>query len=423
MKPQVANVSKIIIGAVAALLLIELLLHLVDLGALNVWSAQTTLGREIYHVRPQVGWTLKPNLDTRWVTRDGLEVPITTNSMGLRDGELHYPKPASTYRILLMGDSFAEALQLPLADIFPTTLESCLSARAGQPVEVINAGMSAYSVGDEYLFYQIEGQKFDPDLVLLSFFTEYLLLDLDRHADERLARIAGAYRFDTAGDELTQTWLSWASPDEPISKIDALLRVNSRIYQILWHPDAKFRVSAQDLSARLGDRLGLEASAQNQAMPLPPWHYFVFAANFPHNPQSPPLLLDRWRTFQVALEKFNAGAQANGDRLAVMIIPNKYQAHARFRDERILEWAAKYANLSSVNWDLENEPNQTLVGYLHQHNLPTLDLLPHFQAHDAAGGYSLYFDEDLHLNREGHYLTRDLLCNWLIETQLVPSPQ
>jgi hypothetical protein len=84
-----------------------------------------------------------------------------------------------------------------------------------------------------------------------------------------------------------------------------------------------------------------------------------------------------------------------------------------------VELAQQYSDLSQVRWNLEHEPNLTFGQYFQQQDVPTLDLLPYFQAHDANNGYSLYFNSDLHFNREGHYMTRDLLCDWLVDTQLV----
>lgn len=419
MKTTLFNWLKIVSGILAAILLLEIGLRAVDLGLLRIWSASSARGRQMYEVNPQIGWVLKPHLNIIWETRDGYETLVETNSRGLRDQEYDYQKTPGVYRILLLGDSFAEALQMPLADIFPTTVESCLSERLGRPVEVINAGMTAYSIGDEYLYYLNEGQKYDPDLVLISLFGEYSLLDLDRQDDQTMVKLAGAYRFDLVNNHLKKNWLSWTTPSESLSGVETFLRQYSRIYQILWHPDAKFRISAEDLTMRISASLGLKQAVAQQSATLPPWHYFVFADDFTHNPDTPPETLDRWRTFQSIFQEFHSVLTTDQRQIAVMVIPNKYQVHQRFREAKIINLADQYSDLGKLKWNLEKEPNHTFDQFFRQQNIPMLDLLPYFQAHDAHGGYSLYYDLDLHFNREGHYMVRDLSCNWLIDSKVI----
>lgn len=418
---HITNWLKIVSGIICALALLEIGLRVVDVDTLNVWNPHTVRGRELYQTHPQIGWVLKPNLRTSWEIRDGFDVEIETNAMGLRDTEHPYQKPDGVFRILLLGDSFAEALQLPLEDIFPTTLETCLNSRASRPVEVINAGMTAYSIGDNYRYYLVEGKKYQPDLVLVSLFTEYALLDLDRHDNQTMVQIAGSYRYDLENNRLKKTWVGWESPEQPIGPVETFLRKYSRIYKILWHPHAKLHQSLADLSGRIQARLSLAQSVAGTQVDTLPWHLYVFSEDFSHNPSAPPLLQDRWQVFQALFNRFHREVSADGRTMAVLVIPNKYQAHRRFREARIQELASTYSNLSDIRWDLEHEPDRTFTEFFRQSRIPALDLLPYFQAHDANNGYSLYYDIDLHLNREGHYMTRDLLCNWLVDNRLVPQ--
>ncbi|MBA3965437.1 MAG: hypothetical protein H0X47_06640 [Nitrospirales bacterium] len=49
------------------------------------------------------------------------------NSHGFRDYERTYEKPKDTFRILIFGDSYVEALQVPLEESFPALLEQKLN--------------------------------------------------------------------------------------------------------------------------------------------------------------------------------------------------------------------------------------------------------------------------------------------------------
>src|SRR4030095_10354965 len=59
---------------------------------------------------PLTGLSLRPNT-SGWYGKEG-HAYVTINSQGLRDRERPIEKPPSTYRILVLGDSYVEALQV-----------------------------------------------------------------------------------------------------------------------------------------------------------------------------------------------------------------------------------------------------------------------------------------------------------------------
>src|SRR5262249_45412558 len=63
---------------------------------------------------PVLGVKLIPNKHGRSVKPGLFDVPIEINSHGFRDREHSYDKPADIKRILILGDSYVEALQIPL---------------------------------------------------------------------------------------------------------------------------------------------------------------------------------------------------------------------------------------------------------------------------------------------------------------------
>src|SRR4029077_17238077 len=91
---------------------------------------------------------LPQNLSVWGMTRDGLtsHVPgvsvymnkfgqqITINAYGMRDREHDVEKPKGTYRILVLGDSFMEALQLRFDECFASLLERDLSTTTGKTI-------------------------------------------------------------------------------------------------------------------------------------------------------------------------------------------------------------------------------------------------------------------------------------------------
>jgi hypothetical protein len=107
------------------------------------------------------GWARGPDYVT-WVQ---------VNSKGLRGPEVDYAKPADTYRILVLGDSFTFAQQVPEQQTFAVQLgERLREARPDRRVETINAGTNSWSTAHEYAWLASEGYQYQPDLVLLMFY-------------------------------------------------------------------------------------------------------------------------------------------------------------------------------------------------------------------------------------------------------------
>lgn len=128
-----------------------------------------------YRPDPQLGWSLIPGAAGRW-TKEG-DAPVRISSAGLRDREHAVEKPPGVYRIAVLGDSCAEALQVPVEETFWSLLERQLpgcqtcTAFQGRRVEVINFGVSGYGTAQELLTLRDRAWRYAPDLVLLAFYS------------------------------------------------------------------------------------------------------------------------------------------------------------------------------------------------------------------------------------------------------------
>ena len=115
--------------------------------------------------------------DQRWGWRNvagwkatTLDQKLTINSQGLRDREYPYAKPAGTRRLLVLGDSFTWGYGVADDEIFTEVLERRFENNQLN-WEVLNTGVSGWSTDQEYLFLTDEGFRYQPDLVLLAFYT------------------------------------------------------------------------------------------------------------------------------------------------------------------------------------------------------------------------------------------------------------
>jgi hypothetical protein len=98
---------------------------------------------------------------------------VKVNSRGLRDREHALPKPSGVYRIAVLGDSYAEALQVGLEETFWWQLARRLEACGFQPgkrIEAVNFGVSGYGTAQQLVTLRLRAWDYAPDLVLLAFF-------------------------------------------------------------------------------------------------------------------------------------------------------------------------------------------------------------------------------------------------------------
>ena len=118
------------------------------------------------------GFALQPGVEGYYQREGGSYVRI--NSDGLRDREHSKAKPADTVRIAVLGDSFTEAMHVPMEQTFWWLLERKLqecNAFPGKQVEVINFGVSGYGTVQELLRLRQKVWDYSPDLVILAFTT------------------------------------------------------------------------------------------------------------------------------------------------------------------------------------------------------------------------------------------------------------
>lgn len=126
--------------------------------------------RDFYQFDPVLGWNKKVKQERVNKTEEFYAVE-RTNGKGIRGPDYEYTKSRNEYRILILGDSFAEGYTVAFQDLFSEVLKAKLnSLNDGTYYEVINAGTVGYSTDQELLFFQHEGYKYHPDLVVLMFY-------------------------------------------------------------------------------------------------------------------------------------------------------------------------------------------------------------------------------------------------------------
>lgn len=127
--------------------------------------------RPIFYIYDHdTGWTLNPGA-AGWQRQEGTAW-LAINREGLRGPEISVRKPPGTVRIAVLGDSFTEAQQVAQQSTFCAVMQrklgACLKPRA---VQVLNFGVDGYGTTQELITLRKHVWQFDPDVVVLAFFT------------------------------------------------------------------------------------------------------------------------------------------------------------------------------------------------------------------------------------------------------------
>jgi hypothetical protein len=400
------------------------------IGWLVLGGVLALLGLEaatyLFHWRPDVlmqpderfGYAHIPNARGWWVNIDGpreFQTYVEINSKGLRDREYAYEKPPGVFRILVLGDSFADALEVPLEDAFPKVLEARLNERGRMQVEVINGGVWGYGNDQQLLFYRLEGHKYQPDLVLLAFQSTSDVLENHRELEMRyMGRIYKPFFVLEEGELRLTDWpfpVETVAPPPPrgvLGHVKAWLARHSRFYHVAG------RVLKRQLGglAEMLRAVGLVApEAQDTFAGGIPLAMYLYAADYP------PIWDEAWAVTHAIFVQLNREVADNGGRLAVLLLPDR-----NLVEDRLPLLLAQHPAMQSREWDLE-KPHRIMRDFLAQEDIPTFEMTIEFQARAAESGHPLYYPQDGHWNVDGHHLAGELLAEMLCRRRLAPCEE
>lgn len=368
----------------------------------------------LWEPHPYLGWFHIPNSGGVWYSEYGeYQAEVHINARGLRDREIGYDDPQNAYRILVLGDSYAEGLHVALEETFPKQLETRL-AGGERPVEVINGGVSGWGTDQEAIFYAIEGFRYEPDLVLLLLFTRNDILN--NYGPLETARVEAIQKpfFNLEGNELVTPSFPFEPPPgtgsppppPPLLAFGDWLRARSALYRLMMPylrniPATRRALGPLGLLGGVGVALADEPSLPvtfevYQAPPSPEWE-------------------EAWALTGALIRRLDEEVQARGARLGVIIVNAPEQVY----DERWAAASKAMAPTEGINWDPE-APNRRLAGILDEAGIPYLDLLPAFrEAATQPETLPLYFRFDFHWTPAGHALAAQEAESFLREHGLV----
>jgi hypothetical protein len=342
----------------------------------------------------QTGWRGKPDFKTT-VGTDDYYHDLTLNSLGMHDGEHPWAKPAGTFRILVLGDSFMRAHQVKEAETSHQVLEDLLNEHnPSRNFEVINAGVDGWGTGQEVLYYRTEGRAYQPDLVVLMF---YIGNDIEDNIPPRGLTFGGrtCYMpyFVLCGDQLDpQPWLYAPGVTPALGQCSPVKKLWNNLLGKLYQSSRLYAQIEPLLRVRPPEVSAMDFYTQNNPM-------FDYGLG---------LTLDL--VGQLRDEVTQDGAQF----ALVLISPADLIDFTRMNAAQREE---VYQKLPFMRRAEEiAPPNQVLADDFTRAGIQVLDLLPPFVAYADQTGDLLRFEQDKHWNVAGNRLAGESIYHWLQES-------
>lgn len=362
------NLGLALCGLLLATALAEGIVRAANLG-------RTFLTRgPLHEFDPRAGWRCKSGLDANFVQPGSFDVRIRCNADGLRGGQIEQPKPRSRTRLAVLGDSFMWGFGVEDDEVFAQAL-----ARQLPGSDAVNLAANGYSSVQEWVRFQDDGLRFDPDVVIVGFFVNDLDDNFDdKHGGRPVARLApdGSLRIEnlpvrTPWKSDTKQWF----------------RQHSRLFGFLEY--------AFKLIGETGKRWAPHWSAPRDdpdAIPFRERDLYV-----PPTPE----LDHAWQVEGLVLARIVEAQRARGGRALLLYVPGRNAT----RRERFREL---FGDDPGLDWD---RPAKRLRGIADDLGADFLDLDPAFRA--VPDPESLYLVNNGHWSAAGHALAARTAADFL----------
>jgi hypothetical protein len=379
---------------IAALASIIIGLVVVEIG-LRIMGIEYPL---FYDYDPYLGNRLRPGAKGYWIDEgDGY---VSINSDGLRDYEHPVSHPANTLRIAVLGDSYAEAMQVNEDQAFWAVmgkkLQGCESLR-GRKVEVINFGVSGYGTTQELLTLRHKVWKYSPDVVLLAFTTGNDISDNSRALKQIVYHPYQVYQGNklVLDDHLTRE--NWeAKQHGPWKEMHLDVLLNLRVFQVILHAKDMFW------------QWWLFKDPGRVVDPAIEGHEWGIYDQVYQGPTTK-VWKEAWRVTEGVLLQMRDEVVQKGARFYVVTLSTGIQVNPDPAKRKA------FAKALGVR-DLFN-PDHRLEGFCQGHHIPILLLGPLFQEYATQHKVYLHgFGRTLgrgHWNQNGHRLAGVTIAKWL----------
>jgi len=326
------------------------------------------------------------------------DTTIEYNGKGMRGPEVDYEKPDDVYRILVIGDSFVEAIQVDFEDTFPAQLQDMLDDEEinGKRVEVIAMGRTGWGTLHEYIYYHHEGYKFNADLVVLTFYINDVADNFTIFFYPNINNTNFEFVFADNTVQLVDT------NQQPLPPNQTRILYNGL-------PTWLQNTNLAKMAVRIGDPpIPVLTPGTVLERVHPQYYIYVTEPEVEGYPEA-------WERTEKGIALLANEVQANGGQLVIMPI--------FIGEEQIYNVSGWWPELvEGWQWD-PNLPDEILGGIAERTGAELARTRPTYDAYaEEVNGEVfnlLFLPEDGHFNEVGHKLTAQALYDYLDESGII----
>lgn len=355
--------------AVCAVVL-EISLRLFWDGYYRKYAPDRPWGEFEFH--PTRGFALLRNAEIVDWDRD-FQVVRRHNSRGFRGPEIPLEKPPGRVRVFAAGDSMVYGLGVENDEAFPAVLE-----RLDPSLEVVNAGVPAYSGAEELVQLREEIAVLRPDVVVVAYFWNDLF-----------GAYPGRYaRFELQDGELVEIPPEPASPQHPAfadywQRYERMMRrynvvtENSYLYRLVSDRLKVLRYQLHDWRVEIAHQIEGEpdvaaGAAESRADEEPAWALSL-----------------------ALLAEMAEVAEAHQAKLVILIVPDSVQ----------VEGEGRVYGVPPFLWDVQ----QRVGEFARARGIPVIDPLPALRERWERERQPQYYPNDRHWNALGHAYVAEIV--------------
>ncbi|MBF0357801.1 MAG: SGNH/GDSL hydrolase family protein [Magnetococcales bacterium] len=393
---QIPNKS----GLLTSLLLISALIFSLALAELGLrvtdFSYYWSLAR---YPDPITGWSAKPGT-TGWQRLEG-DAYVEINGDGWRD-VVHTIKPEpGIFRIAFIGDSFTEAVQIPLEQSYWRLLEgmlpNCPTPGVQKKIEILGFAVSGYSTAQEMLVLENKVWKYQPDLIVLAFFSGNDLIE----NSQVLGGDAMRPVFTLEGGELKQNMNFLQSAEYQTTKswlgrVKWSLITNSRLVQAITLAMHRLQIASkvakhdETAISNIKDEPGVDVRV--------------------YSPPTTKEWQSSWKTTEAILERMHLEVAEHQAKFLVITLTTGAQVHPNQAFREQFKKQLNIPNLFYADERIRQIGNR--VGF------PVLNLAKDFQQFATNTGIWLHGFKNSgkgvgHWNQNGHRLAAERIASYL----------
>lgn len=354
------------------------------------------------------GHALIPGMEG-WYRKEG-EAYVRINSAGQRDRERTRVKAEDTFRIAVIGDSYAEALQVPVDHAFWAIMEDALQASsfaAGKQIEVLNFGVSGYGTASELLTLRERVWDYAPDIVLLAVTTNNDVVDNSRELKKTDEVPYFVYRDGKLVlDDSFRTSRAFLLRQSKLSGFGRWIKDHSRFLQALNEAHHSFKTRLASSKSRVNTSFSEPATTKSDVIAN---SEELGTDNVVYLEPTNQVWNDAWQVTEALMLVMRDEVNARGAKFVIVTLSNGPQV--------LPDPKARQAFMNRLGIDNLFYPDNRIRSLCMRANIPVITLAPELQAYAEKSGSFLHgFGSDLgngHWNAVGHRVAGELIAQKL----------